>query len=84
MLARLKNQPKNNADIGAVCAACRVRGCDDGIGRDILTKNSNSITFCNGLAGSRPKPTKADPYALSPKKNHVIYAVQALTLFPNL
>jgi hypothetical protein len=84
MLARLQNQPKNNADIGAVCAACRVRGRDDGIGRDILTKNSNSHNLLEWPSRLTTKTDQGRPLSAITQKNHGIYAVQALTLFPNL
>ena len=47
MLARLQNQSKNNADIGAACAACSVMA--GGVGRDILVKNLKQL-LCFAIA----------------------------------
>ena len=84
MLARLQNQPKNNADIGAVCVACRVTGLDDGIGRDVLTKNSNSHNLLQLPSRLAAKTDQGRPLSATKPKNCGIYVVQALTLHPHL
>jgi Ni,Fe-hydrogenase I small subunit len=65
MSARWQNQINNNVGIGAACAACRVKGHDDrvmaALNKTFRSKIKTAIGICNSLAGSRLKPTKADP-----------------------
>ena len=80
MLARLQNQPKNNAGIDAACVACRAKGRDGGIGRDISIKIQTAIIF----AIAKPAHDQGRPLSATNPKNLGIYAVQALTLHPHL
>ena len=77
MLARLQNQLKNNADISAACSVMA------GLDRKFRSKIQTAIMQCNDLADPRTKPAKTNILELSPK-NRGSFAVQVLTLPPNL
>ena len=59
MLARLQNQLNNNVDIGVVWQG--EGSMMAALNKTFRSKIQTAIGICNSLAGSRLKPTKADP-----------------------
>ena len=57
MLAPLQNQTKNNADIGAACAARSIMAALD---ETFWSKTLKAIMLCYHLADPSPKMAKAE------------------------